>query len=126
MIKFTFYIFFYSAVQIYEIHISMHYWAAREGNAQYKNEKPLLSMSQKDKMAYGNPRRLSVSHSPFSEADFWEQGTGHLRSSVQQIWKLIWKCLNLLQFSPACKKSFLTRKKHAIVDRLLTETYSLG
>ena len=80
------------------------------GQHPIKNEKLILFTSQKDKMADGNPRRLCVSYSHFSEADFWGEGTGHFRSSVQQIWKLIWKSLNLLQFSTPCKKSLHYKK----------------
>ena len=42
-----------------------YYLPAREGKAQSRNEKHILSMSKKDKMADGSPRRFCVSHSPF-------------------------------------------------------------
>ena len=35
-------------------------------------------------------KNACVSHSPFNKADFCGKGTGHFRSSVEQIWKSIW------------------------------------
>ena len=63
----------------------VHYWAAHEGNGQLRNKKQFLSMSRKDKMADGTPRRLCMSHSPFSGANFCREGTGHFRSSFGMI-----------------------------------------
>ena len=39
---------------------------------------------KKDKMADGAPRRLYVSHPRFNAADFYWEGTGHFRSSVDR------------------------------------------
>lgn len=44
-----------------------YYWAACEGNVQLRNKKQILFMS---KMTDRNPRRLCMSHSSFSGADF--------------------------------------------------------
>ena len=66
------------------------YWAAREGKAQSRNEKHVLSMSKKDKVTDGNPGEFYVFHSPFNEADFWAEGTGHFMWSGKQLWKSIW------------------------------------
>ena len=54
----------------------VHYWAAHEGIGQLRNKKQLLSMPRKDKMADGTPRRLCMSHSPFSGANFLQGGDG--------------------------------------------------
>ena len=65
-----------------------NYRAAHEGNAQLRNTF-LPSMSKKEKMADGIPRRLCVS--PFNEADFCRSGRVILiKSSGEQIWKSIW------------------------------------
>ena len=73
------------------------YWAAREGKAQSRNEKHVLSMSKKDKVTDGNPGEFYVFHSPFNEADFWAEGTGHFMWFGQQLWKSIWNyCVELL------------------------------
>ena len=63
----------------------VHYWAAHEGIGQLRNKKQLLSMLRKDKMADGTPRRLCMSHSPFSGANFYREGTGHFRFSFGMI-----------------------------------------
>ena len=42
----------------------VHYWAAHEGIGQLRNKKQLLSMSRKDKMADGSPRRLACPTPP--------------------------------------------------------------
>ena len=40
---------------------------------------------EKDKITDGARRGLCVSHSPFNGADFCVEGTGHFRSSGEQI-----------------------------------------
>ena len=56
-----------------------YYLPAREGKAQSRNEKHILSMSKKDKMADGSPRRFCVSHSPFKGADYCGEKLGRGR-----------------------------------------------
>ena len=56
-----------------------YYLPAREGKAQSRNEKHILSMSKKDKMAGGSPRRFCVSHSPFKGADYCGEKLGRGR-----------------------------------------------
>ena len=49
----------------------------------------ILCKVMKDKMAEGSPRRHWVSHSPIIRADYSGEGTGHFKSSGEQIWKSI-------------------------------------
>ena len=49
-----------------------------------------LSPSKKDKMVDGSTRGPCVFHSPVNRVDFCREGTGHFRSSGEQIWKSIW------------------------------------
>ena len=55
-------------------------------------------------MAYGTPRILCVSHSPFNVADFCGEGTGHFKSSGEQIWKLIWNEHKIMAWSMVYRK----------------------
>ena len=56
-----------------------YYLPAREGKAQSRNEKHILSMSKKDKIADGSLRRFCVSHSPFKGADYCGEKLGRGR-----------------------------------------------
>ena len=80
-------------------------------------------------MADGTLRKLRMSHSPVNGADYCGEGTGHFRSSGEQIWKSIWNtrtenyCVELIgpmstpqySMSLACVRAAETMPSHVMV-----------
>ena len=115
------YIFFYSAVQIYEIHVSIIGLLVRATS----NIK-MRSQAKRQNGGWKSQKALRVSLPPSVRPNLGGRGrviSVRLFNRFGSWFGKAWTCYNSL--SPY-KKSFLTRKEHAIVDRFWMETYSRG
>ena len=66
-----------------------HFCATREGNAQSRNEKQHSFFGDKRQNVGGISQKALGVHFPINRADFSGKGTGHFKSSGEQIWKSI-------------------------------------
>ena len=66
-----------------------HFCATREGNAQSRNQKQHSFYGDKRQNVGGISQKALGVHFPINSADFSGEGTGHFKSSGEQIWKSI-------------------------------------